>query len=180
MRFSKRTLWLWLWLSLLLLSVSPSASAQTARFDLSFKHWGEFYFPWEDWHWWKAQGIAESGLNPSLTGPSGDAGIMQMIPTTQKAMGVKDPLDAEESIQGGIKYDRILWDSWKVSDAAQHRNFTFGSYNAGLGSIQKAAKLVEKLDWSSIAAALSQVTGRWAITTVRYVNGINATHAGMR
>jgi soluble lytic murein transglycosylase-like protein len=160
---------LWCWLALFSVSLSLSASP---RYDLAFKHWGEFYFPAWDWRWWRAQGMAESGLDQSAVSPAGALGVMQLMPETAREMGV-DPLDAEENIRGGIKFDRWLWQRWsRVSDATERRNLMFASYNAGPANIEAAA--CGSTIWARVARALPRITGRRAAETVAYVARIDA------
>jgi soluble lytic murein transglycosylase-like protein len=166
---------------LLLLQPLPSA-AQTVKYDLFFKHWGQFYFPWDDWKHWRAQAIAESGLNPFASSQVGAIGLMQLMPATAKSLGV-DPHDPESNIQGGIKYDRQLAGLWKIGDAIRansaslsaaasdaHRDFVFASYNAGPGNILKAWRGAGRpSEWPPVGAFLPAVTGRHAAETVGYV-----------
>jgi soluble lytic murein transglycosylase-like protein len=98
---------------------------------------------------------------------------MQLMPATARSLGV-DPADPEQSIQGGIRYDRHLWDFWSIiSSAGERRRFMFASYNAGPGSIRKAARLSnDKQRWATVSAALPCVTGAHAKETIRYINHI--------
>ena len=152
---------------LLLLSHSYSYSA---KYDLYFKKWGEYYFAWEDWRWFKAQGIAESGLNERAVSWAGAMGIMQLMPLTAREMGVKNVWDPEENIQGGIKYDRWLWDRWgMIALRDERRRFMFASYNAGIGNIRRARLLANSDRWEDVKAVLHRITGRHAEETRGYV-----------
>ena len=58
-----------------------------------------------------AQVNAESSGDPTKIGPANKdgvrpVGLMQLMPDTAKAMGVKDPLDPEQNLDGGAKYLR--------------------------------------------------------------------------
>lgn len=165
-------LWLSPWLS---------GAQQNPRYDLTFKHWGEFYLPWQDWHWWKAQGIAESGLNQLARSPRGALGIMQLMPETAKELGV-DPLDPDGNIQGGIKYDAQLWRLWqKAANPTERRDLGFASYNAGAGSLERAAKLADGVpEWTTARLFLAQVTGAYAAQTIAYVERISQNYSELR
>lgn len=52
----------------------------------------------------KAVAVAESRMNPAAVSPAGAEGLMQIIPSTQRALGVTDPFDAEQSIAAGAAY----------------------------------------------------------------------------
>jgi membrane-bound lytic murein transglycosylase F len=148
------------------------------RYDLAFKHWGEFYFPGEDWHWWRAQGVAESGLNPGAVSPDGARGIMQLMPETAREMGA-DPSDAESNIRGGIKFDRELWNGWsRCASTLARRDLMFASYNAGPGNIEQAVRLAGSSLWEKVAPVLRRVTGTHAVETIHYVQRIDGLMKG--
>lgn len=167
---------------LLLLLPLCSAEAWTAKYDLHFKRWGEFYWPWTDWKHWKAQGTAESELDPFARSPVGAMSIMQLMPKTAAEMGVLNPYDPESSIQGGIKYDRWLLRYWKqIPDADEQRDFIFGSYNAGAGNILKAHRRAGKPNtWEETAAQLPAITGKHAAETTGYVRRIRRLYEAIR
>jgi soluble lytic murein transglycosylase-like protein len=164
---------LFLWPSL------SQAGAYPIKYDLHFKHWGEFYFPLDDWRRWKAQGIAESRLDIKARSHCGAIGIMQLMPATAKELGA-NPFDAESNIQGGIKYDARLVRFWKnITSTDDRRNFVYASYNAGPGWIIKACKL-GGYPWNKTAEKLPQVTGIHAKETVGYVKRINQIYMQIR
>jgi len=148
-----------------------SAEAWTAQYDLYFQRWGQFYFPWDDWKHWKAQSMAESGLNPLICSGVGACGMMQLMPGTAKDLGITAVFDPEANIQGGIKYDRWLLRYWKtIPDADEQRDYIYGSYNAGPGNILKAHKRAGKpSSWEKTAEQLPAITGKNAIETRGYV-----------
>jgi membrane-bound lytic murein transglycosylase F len=118
-------------------------------------------------------------LNPLAHGPAGDSGIMQLIPVTAREMGVSSVFDPEANIAGGIKLDAANWRYWaSIPDTAERRKIAFASYNAGPGNISRArARAGGAITWAAISAHLAEVTGRWADTTIRYVNNIHRVYA---
>ncbi len=128
---------------------APSVHSRvwTDRYDRYFKKYTKRYFgPLFDWRWFKAQGIAESGLNPRARSKAGAVGIMQILPSTFKEIKKKNPIvkslrDPEWNIAGGIFYDRYLYRSWDYPVPTRDRLLlTFASYNAGLGAVMRAKK----------------------------------------
>jgi len=73
-----------------------------------------------------AMAFRESAFNSSAVSSRGAQGIMQLMPRTAKALGVKDAFDAEESVFGGTKYLKSLLDRF-------HGNVdvALAAYNAG-------------------------------------------------
>ena len=165
-----------------MLGLSPELRAQTTiKYDLAFRHWGQFYAPWQDWHWWKAQGMAESDLNPSARSRCGAIGIMQLMAATAAGLKV-DPYDVEGNIQGGIKYDASLLRMWaRAADAGEQRDLAFASYNAGGGNVGKAVVMAGAPPrWSAARVFLPRVTGAHSGETVNYVARIRGFYGQIR
>lgn len=148
------------------------SGAPLVGYDIAFKRWGEFYFPFEDWHWWKSQGIAESNLDPDAVSWCGAGGIMQLMPATAAGLLVKNRFDPEESIQGGIHYDRQMDTFFKQVIQPERKRFMFAGYNAGPGNIQKAKKLANSNIWDQVAISLPKVTGQHSKETIGYIKRI--------
>jgi membrane-bound lytic murein transglycosylase F len=151
------------WLALLLIPVLAWAGLGPDRhvdhkqwprdFDRLFRKYTKHYFgPHIDWHWFKAQGIAESGLNPKARSPVGAIGIMQIMPPTYREIRKKNPMlrkisEPRWNIAAAIFYDRLLYRKWRSKqnlNTGDRLQFAFGSYNAGHGRMLKAYRRAEK------------------------------------
>lgn len=151
----------------------------TDQYDHYFRLYGGIYFgDLVDWPWFKAQAIAESGLNPTAVSPAGACGIMQLMPPTSaeiaRQLWVNDhPFVPKINILMGIHYMHRMWSIWGDEKGIERLRFSLASYNAGAGNIIKAQKLAIKKDqWSSLVQVLPEVTGSHALETIRYVKRI--------
>jgi len=72
----------------------------------------------------------ESNYNPRAVSPKGALGVMQLIPSTARLVGVSDPFDPRENIHGGARYLRYLLD--KFGDLT----LALAAYNAGPKAVE--------------------------------------------
>jgi len=75
---------------------------------------------------------AESEFNPRAVSHRGARGLMQLMPATARALGVKNSFNPEHNIHGGTKYMKQLLDQFdgKVKLA-------LAAYNAGSRKVRK-------------------------------------------
>ncbi len=76
---------------------------------------------------------AESNWNPTATSRVGAQGLCQLMPSTAAALGVSNPMDPEQSLEGGAKYLKQMLDQFG-GDYSK----ALAAYNAGPGAVRKA------------------------------------------
>jgi soluble lytic murein transglycosylase-like protein len=74
----------------------------------------------------------ESGFDPSATSGAGASGLTQLMPATASSLGVANPLNPAESIEGGARYLGQL-----MTQFGGNTEDALAAYNAGPGAVQQ-------------------------------------------
>lgn len=75
---------------------------------------------------------AESSYNPRAVSKKGARGLMQLMPGTARAMGVKNSFNPRHNIHGGTKYFKHLLDEF-----GGNIRLALAAYNAGIQKVRK-------------------------------------------
>ena len=126
----------------------PPCSA--ASFDADFERAHDRFLSWHDpdWTWLKAQGIAESNLDPDAVSSAGAVGVMQFMPGTwadcQRALGIPAArTHPRASILCGGWYMRRMLMGWSEPRSRMDRwRWAWASYNWGVGNVLRAQKRI--------------------------------------
>ena len=75
---------------------------------------------------------AESGGNPNAVSRTGAQGLMQLMPSTARSVGVTNPFDPAENIDGGARQIASL-----LSEFGGDLDLALAGYNAGSGAVKR-------------------------------------------
>lgn len=143
----------------------------------------------QDWRLLAAMGYQESKWNPSAASSAGARGLMQLTVETATEAKVTDLSDARQSIFGGARYFRQVYEKIPSHVPEPDRTwFALAAYNIGYGHVEDARVLAQKAgrdpdSWQDVRAFLPLLEQeRWYTKTengyargwepVRYVDNV--------
>lgn len=104
----------------------PRLDAHAAQFRASARRTGV------DEAWLRAIAHAESGFDARAVSPKGAQGVMQLMPATARAYGVRDPFSPAQSIDAGAHHLRALLKRYRDDGV-----LAVAAYNAGIGAVAR-------------------------------------------
>lgn len=112
-----------------------------------------------DWRLIVALIYQESQFNPWARSFSGVRGLMQLTVPTAREMGIKNRLAPQQSIMGGVRYLRRLYDLYEESPEPDRTIIALAAYNVGKGHILDARRIASDIQldpnkWSSLEKTL--------------------------
>lgn len=142
-----------------------------------------------DWRLLAAQAYQESMWDPEAVSPTGVRGIMMLTDQTAAHLGVADRSNPEDSIMGGARYLKTLYDNLPPSIKDPDRVWmALAAYNVGMGHLEDARVITQKQGgnpdkWTDVRERLPLLAKpKWYATTehgyargyepVRYVSRI--------
>lgn len=82
---------------------------------------------------------AESGFDPRARSRAGAMGLTQLMPDTARSLGVTDPFDPIQNLNGGAKYLAQMLGRFGSTELA------LAAYNAGPGRVEQAGNQIPNI-----------------------------------
>lgn len=166
---------------------NSTSSEDMARFERTVALFEKYARRYDfDWLMLAAQGYQESRLNQKRRSPDGAIGVMQVMPSTGRAMDVGDIRKLEPNIHAGVKYMRRMLDRYfdgAKLDPLNRNLFAFAAYNAGPTRIAALRRIAARrgLDpnvwFGNVERVAAERIGR---ETVQYVSNIYKYYVAYR
>ena len=127
-----------------------------------------------DWQLLAALSYQESHWDPVATSRTGVRGFMMLTRNTAKSLGVTDRTNAKQSIFGGARYFRKMYDRLSPEISEPDRTwFALAAYNIGFFHLEDARKITQDQGanpnlWSDVKERLPLLTKRQYYKNTRY------------
>ena len=155
------------------------AAPELERFDdllSTFRKYGQEYD--FDWLVLAAQAYQESRLDQSKRSHRGAIGVMQLLPSTAREVGIEDISTVDANVHAGAKYMRRIVDTYLPVDSVDALNlhlFALAAYNGGPSRFRRLRRLTAQLNldpnvwFGNVEIAAAREVGR---ENVQYVSNI--------
>lgn len=97
----------------------------------------------------------ESDFRPGLVSHKSAQGLMQIVPSTARLLGINDPFDPQQNIAAGTKYLRYLLDRF------DNETMALAAYNAGEGNVERFGGIPPFAETKAYVARVNRRTHRY-------------------
>ncbi len=127
------------------------SNGKISNYDHLFKHYSK-KIGW-DWRLIAAQGYVESRFDTTVVSWVGAKGIMQVMPSTARALGYNpnEIVSPEPNIRIATEILKVLEKSFsnKIADPNERKKFIIAAYNSGAAHIYDAMAIAKKIGKNS-------------------------------
>ena len=104
----------------------------------------------------------ESNYRHDVVSHAGAMGLMQLMPGTAASLGVVDPFDIRQNIDGGTRYLRNLLDMFD-----EDLDLALAAYNAGQGAVRRHGGIPPFAETQAFVPRVQQYMERYTIDRYR-------------
>lgn len=98
----------------------------------------------------------ESAFDPRAVSPKGALGLMQLMPATAEQLGVTDPFEPRQNVEGGAKLLRLLLDEFDGQ-----LSLALAAYNAGSAVVRRHGAIPPIAETQGYVASVLRVYQRY-------------------
>ncbi len=106
----------------------------------------------------------ESNFNSNAVSRKGAMGLMQLMPSTARSLNVKNPFDAQQNVDAGVRHLKQLLENY-----GGDVKLTLAAYNAGAGAVARSSGVPHFAETQDYVRKITNL----------YYGGINLTPAGV-
>ncbi|HEB55675.1 MAG TPA: membrane-bound lytic murein transglycosylase MltF [Gammaproteobacteria bacterium] len=126
-----------------------------------------------DWRLLAAVSYQESNWNPRAVSPTGVRGMMMLTRVTAKQLGIKKRTDPAQSIEGGARYIKSLYQRFPEVAEPDRTWLTLAAYNVGFGHVKDARAITaerggDENKWTDVKESLPLLRKRKWYKKTRY------------
>lgn len=126
-----------------------------------------------DWRLLAAVAYQESNWNPRAVSPTGVRGMMMLTRTTARQLGIKKRTDPAQSIEGGARYIKSLYQRFPGVAEPDRTWLTLAAYNVGFGHVKDARAITAERGgdvnkWTDVKKSLPLLRQRKWYKKTRY------------
>ncbi len=96
----------------------------------------------------------ESNFNPRAVSHKGAMGLMQLMPSTARDLGVSNPFDPAQNVEGGVRHFKGLLQNFN-GDVS----LSLAAYNAGAGAVARSGGVPPYAETRSYVKRITQLYG---------------------
>ncbi len=126
-----------------------------------------------DWRLLAAVSYQESNWNPRAVSPTGVRGMMMLTRVTARQLGIKKRTDPAQSIEGGARYIKSLYQRFPEVAEPDRTWMTLAAYNVGFGHVKDARAITaerggDENKWIDVKESLPLLRKRKWYKKTRY------------